>query len=263
MDKIIIEKGGIFYEEWNSAVREIVVGKIDHTCPEIFSCWTRPVEIRDGFLFGDLIKILKEMDDGTMTLFEMLTNSNVSMFLVQDLTQIEPEDDGITLTHIEAFKYVEMEDRPNRKTHDVRVGAHGIGNKWEQGDGDSYAIEFTDWREMLHLPIKINNVGNLQTRKYVKRAKPKKMGFFDQDGKLDGELWDLGDEEIESFENVKVEVGFTFGELFEALFDELCFFSSPVQRQEKKEDLVDRCEEAKDATEWFEMREVDSEEPTE
>lgn len=274
MDNVILTKEGLWTDEWvydkEKEEGEYVRTKLMLDTHLFFAAWNGPLTIEGDVTLSDLVKILKSMDPLVLQFVGVVCGANLDAYLDQDLTPVPDDDDGSKLTHIEVYKYYETSNFDG-ETWDMTeaVSAHGIGAPWQDAyegqykdtpveeRGNSYAIEFTPWNKLMHLPIRLLNPSTLSTTTYKKLDKPKNTGFFDKEGNLKGKGW-TRDTEFVGCEIKKVEVNYTLGDFFNGLFNELCFFSTPSRRQEKEYELKERVEDCKrpDA-EFYEMKEYE------
>lgn len=251
MDKVILKKDGLWTSEWDGKKKKNVVQKLDTTTHLFLEAWHVSLEIKGKVTLRDLTKYLKSMDPLVLDLVAKLCHANLDDYLADDLLVSKKDPDRSSkLTAIEVYKYYEMSNYSDIDKWDMQdrtVSAHGIGAKWEQGEGNSYAIEFTPWCYMLNLPLTVKSTVVLCKHKW-KKIKPKKMGFKKNGSNSfeKGLSW-VTDRTTDGYENQDVQVTYTLGEFLYGLFNELCFFWSPARRDEQEKELMDRYEECKDA----------------
>jgi hypothetical protein len=267
-DHVILTKDGFYTEEWDRDKGDYTREKLPLDNHLFFSAWNTTFQIEGPVTLKDFVEILKQMDPLILQFVGFVTGANIEAYLEEDLTPIPDDDDRSELQFIEVYKYYESDNyNIDHWTMESHVSAHGIGGPWADaypGDetpvekrGNQYAIEFTPWNKMMHLPIKLKETVNFTTTTYKKREKPRKTGFFDKQGKMHGEGW-TSDVEHVGWDNKEVVVTYTLGEFFDGLLDELCFFWTPDVRSEKEQDLKEASEEAKQPdAEFYELKDYD------
>jgi hypothetical protein len=111
--------------------------------------------------------------------------------------------------------------------------------------GNSYAIEFTPWAYLLNLPLTMKETVAVSRHRW-KKQKPKRMGFKRKGSKKfeRGLSW-VSDKTTDKYENEDVRVTYELSEFLYGLFNELCFFWSPVSRDKKEKELLGRYEKVK------------------
>lgn len=249
MDKVILKKDGFWTSEWDGKKKKNVVQKLDTTTHLFLEAWHTSLEIKGKVTLRDLATYLKSMDPLVLDLVAKLCHANLDGYLADDLLVPKRDPDRHSkLTAIEVYKYYELSNYSDIKKFDMQdhtVSAHGIGTKWEQGEGNSYAIEFTPWCYMLNLPLTVKATVSLSRHRW-KKQKPKRMGFKKKGSKKFDFSW-VSDRTTDKHENEDVGATYTLGEFLYGLFNELCFFWSPARRDEKEKELMDRYEECKTA----------------
>ena len=251
MDKVILKKDGLWTSEWDGKKKKHVVQKLDTTTHIFLTAWYSRIEIKGKVTLKDLARYLKTLDPLVLDFVGKLCNANLEEYLRDELLVPKRDPDRKSkLTAIEVYKYYELSNYDDLKSfsmQDHTVSAHGIGEKWEQGEGNSYAIEFTPWCYMMNLPLTMKETVVLSRHRW-KKQKPKRMGFKKKGSSSfeRGLSW-VSDRTTDGYENEDVHVTYTLGEFLYGLFNELCFFWDPARRDEKEKELLDRYEESKNA----------------
>jgi hypothetical protein len=267
MDKVILKKDGLWTSEWDGKKKKNIVRKLDTTTHLFLEAWHTRIELKGKVTLRDLAKYLKSMDPLVLDLVAKLCHANLQEYLTDDLLVPKKDPDRQSkLTAIQVYKYYELSNYSDIKKFDMQdhtVSAHGIGEEWPLSPGEkppktkeekakrakcnSYAIEFTPWCYMLHLPLTMKETVALCRHRW-KKQKPKRMGFKKK-GSTEferGLSW-VSDRTTDKYENEDVGATYTLGEFLYGLFNELCFFWSPSRREEQEKVLMDRYEKCKTA----------------
>jgi hypothetical protein len=257
MDKVILKRDGFWASEWDEKKRKHKVRKIDTTTHLFLQAWHSRLEIKGKVRLKDLVAILKKFDPLVLDLVAKLCHANLEEYLKEDLLVAKRDPDRKSkLTAIEVYKYYELSNYTDLEMFDMQdhtVSAHGIGAPWEEGcqdvplekRGNSYAIEFTPWAYLLNLPLTMKETVAVSRHRW-KKQKPKRMGFKRKGSKKfeRGLSW-VSDKTTDKYENEDVRVTYELSEFLYGLFNELCFFWSPVSRDKKEKELLGRYEKVK------------------
>lgn len=170
--------------------------------------WRDKLEIENTTLL-DLVNILIS-NESFIPLLEMLTKSNILSFLKS--VSAETKDD-LGLDTIVIKKQVVIIKDKCYESFDCSTSCSGRFKDSKEDPmfdmGHEYcAIDFCDWNELKHLPIILDDVISVV---YYQDKNEEKIGDFD--------------------------THITVGEFFTSLFDELCFFGSPNNRDKEKESI--------------------------
>lgn len=177
--------------------------------------WRDELEIEEGVTLADLVKILRQDEDGTLVAIELLTNSQIRSFFdeiekdgdessVADLKSIEVYKSLIAFVHDHRIRRGVKE-----KQWSVRFETNCCGRFKEPqpikgcpGEFDLYAgISGCSWADLKNLPLVLNYKCLLRQN------------------------------DLDALEKYKLEEPwFSVGEFFNALTDELCFFGDPENR---------------------------------
>jgi hypothetical protein len=257
MDKIILKKDGLWVSEWDGDKKKHVVSRLLTDNQLFFCAWNRPLEIKGTVRLKDLIAYLQTLEPLMLDIIGRIVGANFDDYLKQDLTPARDPDRKSKLKCIEIFKYYELSnqhDIDNWDFQDCAVSAHGIGAPWEEGcedvplekRGNSYAIEFTAWKYLMNLPLRLKESTQITTATW-KRQKPKRMGFKRKGSKKfeRGLSW-VSDKTVDNYKQQVVKVSYTLGEFFQGLFDELCFFEAPDVRDAREKEIIGRYEKVKE-----------------
>lgn len=247
MARVRLTKKGLILQEWDGEKRQY--DQVHLHGLEIIQSWHDGVDIDPDVTLGDLIENTLN-DDGVMTFVEMVTRSNIRGYVPSMYESLPEEAEEHTLTAIELYSYAELDNYDSDvkfPTLVVNRGCHGYSDKgWkdpnfpESKENHTWAIEFTPWAKLRDLPIRIKMEATLTTNKWVSKGKPRPL--------FKG-IPDLGvsNRMLESWESTDVTIDqWTFGDVMQTLFDELCFCGGPIQAKKMMDDLKGRIEEIKD-----------------
>lgn len=192
---------------------------------ELVSCWSLPFSIEEGVTFGDLLLLLKTADPSLITFIAMATNCNLEPFLNDTRPASKPgQSDYENLLAVEVAKYYELSNYDDIDTFVMHSDSScsGLG-KDEKGQDINYALEFTPWKELEPLPLRISNKSRLSKITWTK-CEPHSVGTT-----LDGDdlLWKSDREFVSNDSTDILSTDMTLGEFFSCLLNELCFFGSP------------------------------------
>lgn len=266
-DRIKLTKDGIFGEKWSNKARDRIVSGHragGHRKGEFFFLNHRvPIEIKGRVTLLDLIKIMSKMNADELHALSTISDANIAPYLIDFAENPDPipdDDDGSKLDAIEVYKIVELSNWDSCGdvwTLQINTSAHGVGEIWKQAQDDveagliskkdaekcnTYAIEFTQWQKMLHLPIRISEFVHYGEVVW-KKTKPHKMmvGVIGRKKKESlGTIDRTIDRDATDGRDKKVKAEMTLAEFFTGLFDELCFFGSPAKRSEQEDILSER-----------------------
>jgi hypothetical protein len=257
LDKVILKKDGLWTSEWDRDTKKHVVERLNTDTHLFFQAWNVPLEIKGTVRLKDLLAYLKTLEPLVLDIIAKMTGANLEEYMKEDLVPERDPDRKSKLKYIEVYKYYELTnyDIETWDFTDHAVSAHGIGSPWEDGcedvplekRGNSYAIEFTPWKYLLNLPLRLKLTTQITKTIYV-RQKPKKMGFKRKGSKKfeRGLSW-VSDRKISKWEHQDVSVTYTLAEFFDGLLDELCFFWTPAKRDKEMNTLNERVESIKDS----------------
>lgn len=224
-----------------------------------------PFAIDENVTLEDLIKILFAMNRHDLHALSVMSDANIFEYMDDYSKNPDPIPDNDTygkLTAIEVYKALEFDNfRTGGDVFDMNsyTSAHGIGEIWSQTmsevnngnikledamDCNTYAIEFIPWQKMLHLPITIQKYFYI-TETVWKKVKPKKLEI-DVVGSKNKFSFGWSDKEFvdkKRLKEKKITTRLTMQEFFNGLFNEICFFGSPVKREEESNTLKERMDE--------------------
>jgi len=231
MQKLKLTKNGFIGNYWDDVAQENVSKEVKLNWKSLIVNRTSPFEIEDSVKLFDIVQLLNSFDHQTLETLELLTNSNILPHLNDvnsRVTNFNPEKDSSQLKFIEVYKSYDADNYDSCDNHYsllVSTSAHGIGKPWDSNGenelANSYAIEFSPWQELLHLPIVIKK----ESFNYF-------LHFKKNDSLSDREL--IKDEKIIAHFDSQM----TLEEFFVGLFNELCFFSSPERRDKSSQDFI-------------------------
>lgn len=271
-DKVILRKDGLWVEEWDRSKKRSHIFRLPEIPSDaILMAWNDGLEIQGTVRLRDVVKYLMQPLNHTMTrMISRLTGANLSEYFaalkkddLENVSKKEHKVDDAKLVAIEVYKYFELSNADDVKRWDFDwkgLSAHGISAPDKEGN-HVWAIEFTPWEELMHLPLRLRTEASIEKITYAKQA-PRRVGFVKKGSKTisPGTGW-IQDKRIVKRESFPVEVSYTLGEFFTGLFDELCFFWTPVKRQEEQEELLRRSNEVDEAKndpkkrdKWYEMK---------
>jgi hypothetical protein len=263
---ITLKKDG-FWREHSKKNRETgeyeeVREKIDTTGKEsleLIRCWEESMEIEEGVTCNDFFKVLADMDEGLLTMVELLTNSNIKPHVRKAFNPLPPDYvDDSELTAVEIYKVMEINNHGLDEIlepylDDDYACAHGIGKPWTHGfENDpmtdeekiakgcnTYAIEFTPWNQLAHLPLVFKKKIWFSEVVWRKSGKKRKLISNGPD-----EGWNVSDMEIDREKGFQREVLWNprVREFFNGFTNELCFFGSPDDQEEQSAILKGRME---------------------
>jgi hypothetical protein len=249
LDRVILKKDGLWTKEWDRDTKKNVTDRLNTDTHIFFTAWNTPLEIKGKVTLRDFLEYLKTLDPLILDMIGKMVGANFEEYFKEPLVSEKDPDRTSKLVAIEVYKYYEMSnhDLENWDFTDHAISAHGIGAKWDQGKGDSYAIEFTPWKYLLHLPLRMKEKTTI-TKTIYKKQKPKRWGFKKKGSKgfERGLSW-MMDRKIDKWEHIDIKVTYTLGEFIDGLFDELCFFWTPATRDKNEKELMGRYEDCKTA----------------
>jgi hypothetical protein len=234
MKHIILKKDGFHVARWNGETRQTDVSELPKDL-RFLTGWTHKLEIQEEITLQDLVNIMGDLEPETNTLIELITDSNVLPYLEEIDKEQKEREEPDNISYIEIYKTLETSEfEGNKYTYDG-VCAHGIGKEKIVDEFSkepylpNYGLEFTPWNELKDKPIRFG---------HATLTMPK------------------GDHDYEVIDNL--EYDFTMGDFFLGLFNELCFFGHPEDRDEQLDELKERVEECKNGTaeyvEWDDLK---------
>lgn len=260
---IILNKHGLFKSHWDNEINDDVIegmhSRWSNDGSFFISNWNEFFEIEEGVLFKDLVDLLLSLSDEEIHILSSLADANLKNY-IDDVREnpdpITPSDTRNT-EYIEVYRSFEI-DNYDTLDDTYKIGsdytcAHGVGKPWDdehsmtlppEERGNVYAIEFVPWQELFHMPVKIRKEIYYRETEWVK-TEPRDMefGVLGSDRKVS---LGITDRAPKNFITRKVTGHMTMGQFFHGLFNELCFFSSPVSRQEQSDVLSERIEEVEE-----------------
>jgi hypothetical protein len=211
---IKITKNGFYKSTWNGKKQKDIVKKLKLDL-RLFSSWEDTIELEDVTLL-DLVKLMKKMDPLLFTVIEIACNSKITEFLKE--VEEEPKNKECDISYIEISKYYETTDlEPYGFGKEILDAISCSGRK--DGEETGYALEFTHWAELKDIPIKISDKADFLKHD---NKKFKKLGPFN--------------------------TCITMRDFFYGLFDELCFFGTPKNRNSMHDSINKSMKEIKDGT---------------
>lgn len=263
-EMVKLSKEGLFGEKWSKRLEDYVVEGIRAGGRKkgeffFFNSHTQ-IKIEGKVTLLDLIKIMADMNADELHALSTISNANLAPYLIDFASNPDPipDDDAYgKLTAIEVYKSVELDNHESGdELFDLSVStcAHGIGEIWEDcmkevregkkklddvKDCNSYAIEFTPWQKMLDLPIQIRPL-IYHTEIVWKPCKPRKWEIGILGSKRKFNMGRVSRDIVERKADKKVRGPMSLSEFFTGLFNELCFFGSPVSRDDQKKVLDSR-----------------------
>jgi len=162
---------------------------------DFFYCWNESIKIGENVNLVDIVNIIRS-NVNAFRMLEKLTQSNI-LSHIQELSDVEPDN---RYEYIIIGNFIDVCESVNQINY-----CSGYSND-EESKGEC-AIDFENWNNLKHLPIKISN--------------ETVISIYDGDDtkKFKGSCY------------------FTVGDFFSCLFGEICLFSSPEQREKKIDGL--------------------------
>lgn len=215
-----------------------------------------PIYIEGNVTLLDLINAMADMKSADLEAMSELANANIAPYLIDFAKNPDPipdNDDGQPLEAIEVYRCFELSNYEScTDVFDANTycSAHGIGSvhsdvKKMVKDGtmteeqakncNTYAIEFTPWQKMLHLPIRMRELV-YYSESVWKKCKPKKreIGVLGSKKKFS---FGFSDREIVKgkamVSDKKLTWQMTLQDFLSGLFNELSFFGTPSRRDEE------------------------------
>lgn len=222
---IIINKKGFFCSNWNEKKRKYEKRKLTDAV-EIISHWNSVVKYENEITLEQFMSFLC-LNEDLLKYVGILTNSNIDKYikeLKEEKTQ-KPFSDQPEITHICLQKCVQITDytkycKDILNSIEIQEWVDCFGRS--EHSEESWALEFTHWSLLKDSIITIE----------------KKAKFY-------SDVHDAKDEQYD--------YSIKFGEFLSSLFNELCFFSSPEDREIETNILLERVEEAKDPNNLVEI----------
>jgi hypothetical protein len=231
---------GLLWDRKKSAYSR---GLLDMTKPlRLAAAWRADASVAAAYRMGDFFALLRKMSPAVLDLLEELTGSSVAPFFTDLAGKAGPRNRGRwALAAVEVSRWIEIDHhegkRKSRRISD-RVGACGVLKRAHvspTGHRDRVvALELTPWSELVAVPLRIGKTGSLRQR-FWKSCKPRSIVVNMPEWKSSRRLAKQSEAEFTLD-------GVTLGELFQAIFDELCFTGSPEGRNHLKEELSSRIE---------------------
>lgn len=231
---------------------------------DLLTSWKEPLEIQKDVTCMDFFMLLADMDEALLTVIEMLCNSNIKPYLRKAFDPLPDgwkDDEESKLDRVEIYKNLEVDNGIDLNVFSTEgdwPSAHGVGMPWND-DGSPFsaeekikngmnvwAIEFTPWNELAHLKLTIRPKMWFSYTVWKPGERRKLISNID-----DGEEWNYFDKDIDKEKSFQHEINYTVsvGEFFDGFCNELCFFSSPADRDAKREDLKSRLDPDEDKKE--------------
>lgn len=208
--------------------------------------WSVPLVIAPDVTFGDFAAWLRVIPSKLLKQLEQLTDTNVRPFLGDDPSSVETVAPDVQA--VEIYSYVELDNYTEpAQPFEFKyvIGCHGAAAVSGVADEEPipYALEFTPWGALEHLPLRLNYIAVLCRSTW--RAippEPNLIAVYHADGSSTYEdVFGPKTRESEAMTTENVNVGYyTLGAVFTALLHELCFFGSPAVRDAKLEELQER-----------------------
>lgn len=219
-----------------------------------------PFEVDSDVTLLDLVKVLLVLlANDRITDVEKLANSHIVPYLDDYLQHPMPvaDDDGQPLEAIEVYRCLELSNyESGEDVYDVNsyTCAHGVGaihpdvlesvklgkmTAEEAKNCNTYAIEFTPWQKMLHLPIRIRELTYFSESVW-KKCPPKEMSFGVLGSKRKVKFGKTEREPVDMKKGMdrKIRWQMNLREFLVGLFNELSFFGSPARRDDKSNELT-------------------------
>ncbi len=235
---VVIRKKGFYSKDWKPKQKKYLEKKINEPM-RLLGMMGDVVELEPGLTFGSFINLIRGFDSGFKLLLEMLVDSGFERYLdtIDEVPTADKEFDS-ELTAIEVYQYAEI----NNYDADAKLpafeysrGCHGIGKPWGLGNGNSYAIEFSPWADLKHLPLVIKADMPLIDTIW---AEGKRRKIISNGGNA---AWNHSDRDLkETQERNVMAPELTLYEFLEALFNEVAFFGAPASRDKQSAILKDR-----------------------
>jgi len=230
-------------KEWETKTEKLNKGL------RLLGAWRVQIIIDEDVVMRDFFKTLEKMDDGLLTVIEMLTNSNWKPHLGSWRDPIEKVKDSQPLHAVEVYKYIDINNYSDLDNPEIECypACHGLGSVWntegmenvpedERASCNNYAIEFLQWNELKDLKLQLRP--KMQFGEMVwKKGKKRKVISNGGNAK-----WNFSDRDLVKEKTVRRELKYTMsvGEFFDGLASELCFFGSPQSTKKQKDILNER-----------------------
>lgn len=269
MDSIILKKSGFWSREWSKSSGKYDLLLVSMQQPKnVCMAWNVPITIQGQVRLKDLLGVLAKAGSATIDTIGRLTGANLAAYLKEPLVPVRDPDRYSRLKFVEVFRYYELDNYDTIDGWELSgsVSAHGVGKPWDDDSckdvpvedrGCSYAIEFTPWKYLLNLPLRLQNPVYLGTTTWRKTEK-RKVGFVKKNGKQSGKPLFETDRKLVKMERREIAVSYTLGEFLYGLFDELCFFHTPQRCEEESALLKKKLDDAKSAgpEDFLELKEI-------
>jgi hypothetical protein len=168
--------------------------------------WHYPVCVDKGVTLADIVRILKDYDQDTLSIVEELCATTFTKFFDKIDENVEPD---CNMSHIRVYKTYNTLDM-RIFGGDIEIQDHvrcdGVSTA-PDGRSEVWALDLMPWSKIRDLPVVFDNHAEF---------------CIDRNGKCD-----------EPFGTFLVDI--LFGEFIYALFDELAFFGSPERAAEEHE----------------------------
>lgn len=267
---LILKKDG-FWREYSKKNRETGEyeernEKIDTSGPdslELIRCWEEAMMIDEMVTCNDFFRVLADMDEGLVTMIELLTNSNIKPFIRRAFDPLPPDwKDDENLHSVEIYKVMEinnhgLDELLEPYLDDDYACAHGVGKPWTHGfENDpmtdeekiakgcnTYAIEFTPWNQLGHLQLVFKKKIWFSEVVWKKTGKKRKLI---SNGPNEG--WNVSDMEPDREKGWQREIVWNprVREFFNGFTNELCFFGSPDEAEKQSDVLKERMEDVEE-----------------
>lgn len=269
LDKIRLMKEGLFGEYYDKKLDDYVIQGIRAGGKKkgefLWQNVEKTIEVDKGVTLLDLIKFLATMNSEELHALSTIANANLAQYLIEFCKNPDPipdNDDGQPLKAIEVYRTMELSNYTDgNDVYDLNdyTCAHGIGEIWEDCMKDvragktklkdvehcnAYAIEFTPWQKMLHLPIQIREFVYYSETEWKKcKSRPWMINVMGKKKKYKMGSFNREIVKKDRMPEKKIRASMGLGQFFTGLFNELCFFGSPDDRNAQSGILKDRVKE--------------------
>lgn len=245
MRSVVLKKNGIFIIDVDRNGKK--TQRKCCQCNDILDALFLPFFIEGKVTLKSLVDILRDFDTDEILMLEKVSDAHILPYLFDVWDHPLEKKKNSDLKRIEVYGTFEIDNFDGcNDTYDIQLhwSAHGIGKPYDKKNPEAnmWAIEFTPWQNMLHLPLTIreNLFYTEHTWKKLKKSHEFKVDVLGQKKKhsfgfIDRKLTNPFFKSKRTFKRQP-----TFTEFFQGLFDELCFFGSPATREDEKKTLTDR-----------------------
>lgn len=237
---VVLMRDGFYGERYDESKKEIASEKIKDTKELIIANWESDFEIRGLVTFQNFVEFLESMRADDLTLLSIMTNSNIDRFVDDFRKNRESIVEDDSLTHIEIYRSLELSNYEMKKDEfniTDYTSATGIGKAWgDVPECNSYALEWTPWQKLLHLPLVLRKHVSFSEELWVKTSKKTKFANTDY----------TVDSKIDQIVRKKVVAKYSLREFMLGIFNELCFFKSPEHRDSENEQMKSMADEVEE-----------------